>query len=90
MNIGAYRDAVKVREGYWFAQKLFGYGAMPVTWQGWATTVAYIVALMTILRLLPDPAFKLMAGVPLTIAFIWFVYTKTDGGFAWRWGTKKD
>ena len=46
--MSAHLDALKVRKGYWFAQKLYGYGAVPVTWQGWLTTLAY-VALVALL-----------------------------------------
>ena len=26
---------------YWFKPKVFGYGASPTTWEGWALVVAY-------------------------------------------------
>ena len=29
----------RVRPGYWFRPKRFGYGAVPATWQGWAATL---------------------------------------------------
>ena len=37
--------ADRVREGYWFAPKRYGYGAKPVTWQGWAVTLGFAAAL---------------------------------------------
>ena len=27
---------------YWFKQKRFGYGATPVTWQGWVLMLVYL------------------------------------------------
>jgi hypothetical protein len=28
---------------YWFKPKRYGYGATPVTWQGWCATAAFVV-----------------------------------------------
>jgi uncharacterized membrane protein len=30
-------------EGYWFKARLFGYGWMPATWQGWVTMFIFLV-----------------------------------------------
>src|SRR3546814_1999042 len=46
-----------VREGYWFAPKLFGYGATPVTWQGWLLSFGLMLLLIAAIRFIPsDPA----------------------------------
>ncbi len=34
-------------ERYWFRPKSFGYGATPVTWEGWAVTVASLIVTMS-------------------------------------------
>src|SRR3546814_11894801 len=39
-----------VREGYWFAPKLFGYGATPVTWQGWLLSFGLMLLLIAAIR----------------------------------------
>ena len=31
---------------YWFRPKRYGYGATPVTWQGWAVTIATVAAMV--------------------------------------------
>lgn len=80
---------IKVRDGYWFAQKRFGYGAVPATWQGWLATLAYLAVIGLFAWRLPSGALKLAAIVPVTIAYIYFIWTKTDGGFRWRWGPTK-
>ena len=36
------REWYRARPGYWFRPKLFGWGAVPVTWQGWAATLLLI------------------------------------------------
>lgn len=90
MTLRDYRDALKVREGYWFAPKLFGWGAAPVTWQGWLTTFAYIALIALLASRVPDQQVRIATIVLVTIAFIGFVWTKTDGGFRWRWGPERD
>jgi hypothetical protein len=32
-----------MKERYWFRPKSFGYGATPVTWEGWLLTLASVV-----------------------------------------------
>jgi hypothetical protein len=41
----------------WFAPKRYGYGAgLPITWQGWAVTLAYVGVIgLAVWRLLPKP-----------------------------------
>ena len=75
-----------MHEGFWFAQKRFGYGAVPVTWQGWLTTLAYLVLIAAIALEVPGHFLKAGLMLPLSMVYIYFVWTKTDGGFRWRWG----
>lgn len=89
MNARPHLDALKVREGYWFARKLYGYGATPVTWQGWLTTLAYFIAIAAIAMKVPGHWLKAGLMLPLTVTYLYFVWTRTDGGFAWRWGPEK-
>ncbi|MBU1270467.1 MAG: hypothetical protein KKA06_07410 [Nanoarchaeota archaeon] len=37
-----------VRNDYWFKPKSFGYGAQPVTWDGWLSTAVFIILLFWI------------------------------------------
>lgn len=83
------KQAYRVREGYWFAPKLFGYGATPVTWQGWALALGYVAALIAVIRFLPGDAPKISVGVALTIAFLLICWRKTDGGWHWHWGLRR-
>jgi prolipoprotein diacylglyceryltransferase len=88
MTIDDIRDAYKVRDGYWFAPKLFGFGAVPATWQGWAVILAFVAALMAAMRWLPTPAEKLIVGFALLAALVAVTAARTDGGLHWRWGRK--
>ena len=80
---------------YWFKPKSHGYGASPVTWEGWAWTgllTALLVISITAMKLWVDRSnfvawivwAAIIAGVVL-----WFVRVarqRTDGEWRWRWG----
>jgi hypothetical protein len=77
---------------YWFRPRRYGYGATPVTWQGWALTIAVaaIVAVSVVaMNLIVDrPNFAAWMTWAAVIAAIvvWFVRIsrqRTDG--EWRW-----
>ena len=77
---------------YWFKPKSMGYGATPSTWQGWASVLAFVVAVVVlsfaILGSTPGlGAIALWAALvgPLTIGFAVFTRRKTDGEWRWRW-----
>ncbi|GAA4765167.1 hypothetical protein GCM10023219_07480 [Stakelama sediminis] len=78
-----------MRPGYWFAPKLFGWGATPVTWQGWLSTGAFVLLLMVGMRILPNHAARLAYALPLTLGFALLACRKTDGGCRWHWGARR-
>ena len=78
----------QVREGYWFAPKLFGIGATPVTWQGWLLTLGFVAALLLDIRFLLGDVFKVIVGLALIVGFATIASRKTDGGWRWRWGSQ--
>ncbi|WP_242149022.1 hypothetical protein [Sphingomonas sp. BAUL-RG-20F-R05-02] len=80
----------RAREGYWFVPKAFGYGATPVTWQGWLVTIVFSVVTIAAVRLMPTPAERIVVTVALVAAFCVLVARKTDGGLRWRWGFRDD
>ena len=78
---------------------MYGYGATPSGWKGWAAVGVYVVAILALtLPLLVWPAdmpaspkiWQLVTWAILTslvtLAFIRFTRMKTDGQWAWRWG----
>jgi len=78
---------------YWFKPKRYGYGATPVTWQGWAVTIAAIAAIVAAslslatadqgpLSWLAAFAIDLVVIVSLLIVS----RRKTEGEWRWRWG----
>ncbi|MCM8730931.1 hypothetical protein ACFO8O_08160 [Hephaestia sp. GCM10023244] len=84
--MSAFKRWATVRDGYWFAPKLFGIGATPVTWQGWALTLGFVVLLIAAIRLLPSDTTRIIVAVVLTLTFIVISWRKTDGGWGWHWG----
>lgn len=77
----------QVRPGYWFAPKAYGFGAVPVTWQGLMVTSAFVLLAGLIANTAQHRSeVWLWLFVPLTLAFIGLCWAKTDGGWRWRWG----
>ncbi|TPG20485.1 hypothetical protein EAH87_08345 [Sphingomonas koreensis] len=74
------------RNGYWFVPKLFGWGATPVTWQGWALTIGFAALLVLDFRMIEPVAPRWVIAAALLIGFSVIAARKTDGGWRWRWG----
>jgi hypothetical protein len=87
MKLNQVRDYYRVRPGYWFKPKKFGWGAVPVTWQAWLATALMVAGAATLANLAEHgrPAFLALLA-PLVLGFLWLCWAKTDGGWRWRWG----
>ena len=71
----------------WFEPKRYGFGARPVSWQGWAILLAYIALLGAAKFLMRDNLFGFASIVSmLTAALIAITARTTRGGLRWRWG----
>ena len=80
---------------YWFKPKRYGYGATPVTWQGWAVALGTVLAMVAVSLYLRPTAKSLWALLALLLfdaaavtALVIVSYRKTDGGWCWRWGDR--
>ena len=76
---------------YWFKPREYGYGATPVTWEGWAVTVVTMFIVVLASMLAPvlgqgrSGGLKALAVDVLAItAFIMISRMKTDGEWRWR------
>ena len=57
--------------GVWFARRPSGRGIRPVSWQGWATVIAYLAALLAAAVAMPKPnALEPMAFATPLIAIL--------------------
>jgi hypothetical protein len=80
---------------YWFRPKRYGFGATAITWQGWAVTIATVIAIVGVnlgLRLTEQhywsPA-MIFGFDALALAFLFVVCRrKTEGEWRWRWGSR--
>ena len=72
---------------YWFVPRRYGYGANPVTWQGWAITIAFIaLALWVISHFAGRPGIEIAILAPATILLLVVTAKTTRGGWRGRWG----
>jgi hypothetical protein len=83
---------------YWFKPKRYGYGATPVTWEGWALTAAVVVvvagSLVGMNRLVDrsDGVAWLVWAALMAAMVLWLVRfsrRRTDGEWRWRWRADK-
>ena len=81
---------------YWFKPRDRGYGATPVTWEGWAVTVVTtFVVVMTsmlapVLRQGRSGGFTaLVIDILAIAAFVLISRIKTDGEWRWRGRQKR-
>ena len=78
---------------FWFKPKTFGYGATPITWEGWAVAAGYMffVLFVTLGLLGREPSLAIwllwvVLLVAVTGAMTWLAQRKTDGEWRWRGG----
>ena len=81
---------------YWFRPKRYGYGATPVTWQGWAVTLAAALAvaattawLTTLTAVSPWFWVAVLIDIAVIVALWRVTRRKTDGELRWRWGNDR-
>jgi hypothetical protein len=84
---------------YWFKPKSYGYGATPITREGWVVTFVAAAAMagsVVVMELLMDKS-DLVAWLVwvalIAAATWWFIQLsrrRTDGEWRWRWGNGSD
>lgn len=86
---------------YWFKPKRYGYGAYPVTWQGYlflfvmiglVLVSAYINGFFNLSQpTIPvESILRFLLDLVILIGlFTALAHDKVDGELAWRWGEKK-
>ena len=79
-------------QGYWFKARLYGWGWVPVKWQGWTVILVYIVAVL-LLSLTVDETSSgkemvftfFLPLVLLTLTLLRICYKKGEKP-KWQWG----
>jgi hypothetical protein len=76
---------------FWFRPKTYGFGATPVTWEGWAVIAVYVAVVCAVVLLRRKRSLRswwqaVIAILIATGAMAWVAEAKTDGAWEWRWG----
>ena len=80
----------------WFKPIKYGFGAYPITWQGWIVSLflicycaAIFLAIPALIRLVTSSDFSILFTVIFGSYFFKITFIdKIDGGLKWRWGKK--
>ena len=83
-----WKDAMAADPQYWFAAKRYGWGwSLPITWQGWAVFVVYLimVAICGAFLARRSPAAFVGSVLPLSGLLIGICWLKGEPP-RWRWG----
>jgi hypothetical protein len=79
----------------WFRPKRYGWGATPVTWQGWAVTLGFVAAIAVAAWALvgsrahpkaADLGIFFVVEAILVALLVVISWRTTDGAWRWRWG----
>ena len=83
---------------YWFKRRRYGWGWIPVTWQGWTAVIVYLVIVVAgslMLRGTPEDTFTKELGfyllyVAIASAALFRISSKYGPEPKWRWGERTD
>ncbi len=72
---------------YWFKPKIYGYGAYPITWEGWLLVFGFFGLVLLVATYLISMPMLFFPSMGVLIALLVVIsYKKTDGEWKWRWG----
>jgi len=83
-------------EGYWFKNKLYGFGWTPANRAGWAMTIIFVffVIFMTFYfqkySKTTDDLFTFLALIVVSIFLFIAIIVRTGEPLRWQWGKKKN
>ena len=87
------------KRNYWFKRRRYGYGWLPVTWQGWTVLLVFGAVLIgggeVLLKNAPrhvysDAAGAYLALVLISTAVLVVIAYKKGPAPKWRWGKRDD
>lgn len=78
---------------FWFKPKTYGYGATPITWEGWTVVAVYVMAIVACVTMgalrektVSNWAMSICMIAIATVAMVWVSVIKMEGHWGWRWG----
>lgn len=79
-------------EGYWFKRKLYGWGWVPATWQGWVVVSLSVVVLVGGIYIgeVDDAPGAMLLGIILMLAIVLFFGFKKGERPRWQWGRENE
>ncbi len=89
---------MKKNNKIWFKRKRYGWGWVPVTWQGWLVITLEVLFLLLasqiLLKDVPQNTYQSKVGiylflVLLSVLVLLFITNKKGPAPKWRWGWKK-
>jgi hypothetical protein len=75
-------------KGYWFKRKLYGWGWVPVKWQGWLV-ILFFIAIVTyaaIAFLIKGKLTEYFVILIISIILLGYIAYKTGEKPRWSWG----
>ena len=77
---------------YWFKRRRYGYGWIPVRWQGWAVLTVYLIVIISSANELEKGEDTLLYVIMLALSTISLLVIARDRGPRpkWRWGKSPD
>ena len=93
---------LNIGKKYWFVPKNYGWGLMPISWQGWVAVLVYIGLVLLYLvygygfdlstkvqSIAPSDIVKMVFDICVSaMLFIYVMEDKTDGKVRWYWGNR--
>ena len=82
-------------QGYWFKNKIYGWGWVPARWQGWIVIAIYLILIflfgLTIDEQSPksEIAFAFILPTAILTAMLLRICYKTGEKPSWQWGIPK-
>jgi hypothetical protein len=72
----------------WFKAKTFGWGWVPVTWQGWLITLIFIafITYMAMFYLVKGRLVEYFVSLIASMIILMYICFKTGEKPRWRWG----
>ena len=75
-------------DDYWFVPRQYGFGATPVTWQGWALYATAVAIIILDTKLVETGLTQQTIAIATLVLTIAISAHKTRGGWRWRWGSR--
>ncbi len=77
-------------QGYWFKRKLYGWGWVPVKWQGWLVLFIWIIFFSYAVVTMKHEQLEMAVLIILAIGLLFYICYKKGEKPKWQWGIKKD